>query len=199
MSRHVNKKQSVKWSAEKIFLLADLNKSMQHYVSLNRGNHSKFRSRHISSRAESNLFDTAYKTSKATGKQLLVLIKDCSFSRYIHLVLLQPSWKHAQQSSHHSHTELWQNWQAATPSRVLGNKTFLCHVFLCKYKGVPLHLSTWLFRPVFPAECEPVVLVSHMELRDVLRCGTKEAYNPAGITSCFWSLKWPVSLFLLPL
>lgn len=136
---------------------------------------------------------------KATGKQLLFLIKECSFSRYVCLVLLSPSWKHAQQSSHHSHTELWQNWQAAAPSRALNNKTFLYHVFLCKYKRVPLHLSTRLFSPMFPAECKTVVLVSHMELRDVLRCRTKKAYNPAGITSCFWSLKWPVSLFLPPL
>lgn len=131
---------------------------------------------------------------KATGKQL----KNVPF-RVTFVLLLSPSWKHAQQSSHHSHTELWQNWQAAAPSRALNNKTFLYHVFLCKYKRVPLHLSTRLFSPMFPAECKTVVLVSHMELRDVLRCRTKEAYNPAGITSCFWSLKWPVSRFLPPL
>lgn len=52
---------------------------------------------------------------------------------------------------------------------------------------------------MFPAECRPVVLLSHMELWEVLRCGTKEAYNPAWITSCLWSLKWPVSLSLPPL
>lgn len=96
-----------------------------------------------------------------------------------------------------THILLWQDWQTAAPSRVLNNKTFLYHVFLWKYKGAPLHLSTWLFSPMFPAECRPVVLLSHMELWEVLRCGTKEAYNPAWITSCLWSLKWPVSLSLL--
>lgn len=86
-------------------------------------------------------------------------------------------------------------------SRVLNNKTFvfLYHVFLCKYKRVPLHLSTWLFSPMFPAECRLMVLLSHMELWEVLRCGTKESYNPDWITSCLWSLKWPVGLSLPPL
>lgn len=49
---------------------------------------------------------------------------------------------------------------------------------------------------MFPAECRTVVLLSHMELWEVLRCGTKKAHNPAQITSCLWSLKWPVSLSL---
>lgn len=65
--------------------------------------------------------------------------------------------------------ELWQDWQAAAPSRVLNNKTFLYHVFLCKYKKAPLHLSTWLFSSVFPPEWRLVVLLSHMELWEVLR------------------------------
>ena len=58
-------------------------------------------------------------------------------------------------------------------------KHFLYHVFLCKHKRFPLHLSTWLFSPMFPAECRTVVLLSHMELWEVLRCGTKKAHNPA--------------------
>lgn len=88
-------------------------------------------------------------TSMPTGQQSPVLIKDCSFSRYICLVARLKTcplefssltfWP-------------WQSWQGADPSRVLHNKTFLYHVVLCKHKRAPLHPSTRLFTPVFPLQ-----------------------------------------------
>lgn len=132
-----------------------------------------------------------------TGQQSPVLIKDCSFSRYICLVFSVAQLKTCPLEFSSLTFWPWQSWQAADPSRVLHNKTFFYHVVLCRHKRAPLHPSTRLFTPVLsPADSGPLVLLSHMELWEVLRCGTKKSHNPSWITSCLWSLKWSVSLAL---
>lgn len=96
-----------------------------------------------------NLFSSDSVCEHAYWATVTVLIRDCSFSRYICLVARLKTcplefssltfWP-------------WQSWQGADPSRVLHNKTFLYHVVLCKHKRAPLHPSTRLFTPVFPLQ-----------------------------------------------
>lgn len=187
---------------KRIFLRQILKENRKYYAFKRHFYVWKVKTNHVHSQTLSSIcFILTLLTSMASGQQLLILIKDCFFSRYICLVS-EPRWgkkrrkKHAHWSSHHSPTRCGRAGKRPLLQGYSTTKHFYSmfssantkeFLFTCQHdysvQCFPLNAKRWSYFPTW-------------ELWEVLRLETKEAYNPAWITSCLWSLKWPVSLSL---